>query len=89
MSGFADTDRGISLSGAWKALAAEEATRRRIGDINLDDDSWIDVEVPGLWRSTELLSEAESVLYRRHFELHGLAQGNRRWLVIDLSLIHI
>ncbi|MEC7915833.1 MAG: glycoside hydrolase family 2 TIM barrel-domain containing protein [Actinomycetota bacterium] len=83
MSGFADTDRGISLSGAWKALAAEEATRRRIGDIKLDDDSWIDVEVPGLWRSTELLSEAESVLYRRHFELHGLAQGNRRWLVID------
>ena len=78
MSGFADTDRGISLSGAWKALAAEEATRRQIGDTDLDDNGWIDVEVPGLWRSTELLSDAESVLYRRHFELHGLPQGNRR-----------
>ena len=83
MSRLGDTERGISLSGAWKALAGEDAARRHIGDVHLDDSGWIDVEVPGLWRSHDTLSEAESVLYRRHFNLGALPEGGRRWLAVD------
>ena len=83
MNELRDTGQGISLSGTWKVLAAEEATRRRVGDTSLDDSDWIDVKVPGLWRSHDALANTDSVLYRRRFELGELAEGNRRWLVID------
>ncbi len=83
MNELRDTGQGISLSGTWKVLAAEEATRRRVGDTSLDDSDWIDVEVPGLWRSHDVLANTDSVLYRRRFELGELAEGNRRWLAID------
>ena len=83
MSRLGDTERGISLSGPWKALAGEDVARRHIGDVDLDDSGWVDVEVPGLWRSHNTLSGAESVLYRRHFSLDPLPEGKRRWLAID------
>ncbi|MEC7829258.1 MAG: hypothetical protein VX743_11870 [Actinomycetota bacterium] len=83
MSELRDIGREISLSGTWKVLAADEATRRRVGDIGLDDNDWIDMEVPGLWRSHDVLANTDAVLYRRHFELGELAEGNRRWLAID------
>ena len=83
MSRLGDIERGISLSGAWKALAGEAAARRHIGDVHLAACRWIDVEVPGLWRSHDTLSHAESVLYRRHFNLGALPEGGRRWLAVD------
>ena len=83
MSELRDTGQEISLSGTWKVLAAEEATRRRVGDIGLDDSDWIDIEVPGVWRSHDVLADTDAVLYRCHFELGELAEGNRRWLAID------
>ena len=83
MSKLKYAEREISLSGAWKALAGEDVARRHIGDADLDDNDWIDVEIPGLWRYHNMLSAAESVLYRRHFNLDPLAEGDRRWLTID------
>ena len=63
MSELRDTRREISLSGTWKVRAAEEATRRRVGDIDLDDNDWADIEVPGLWRSRDVLADTDAVLY--------------------------
>ncbi len=83
MSELRDTGREISLSGTWKVRAAEEATRRRVGDIDLADNDWADIEVPGLWRSRDVLADTDAVLYRRHFELGELAEDRRRWLAID------
>ena len=83
MSELRDTRREISLSGTWKVRAAEEAARRRVGDIDLDDNDWADIEVPGLWRSRDVLADTDAVLYRRHFELGEPVEGHRRWLAID------
>ena len=83
MNEFLNAGREISLSGTWKVLKADEDARRLIADPELDDKDWLDIKVPGLWRSCNQLSDADSVLYRRHFELDQLPEGNRRWLVID------
>ena len=83
MNEFLNAGREISLSGTWKVLKADEDARRLIADPELDDKDWLDIKVPGLWRSCDQLSDADAVLYRRHFELDQLSEGNRRWLVID------
>ena len=89
VSGLRDTDRAVSLSGRWKARAAEESDRRHVGDVDLDDRGWLDIDVPGLWRNIEELCDADAILYRHRFELDRLDKQGRRWLAIDLSLIHI
>ena len=83
MNEFLNAGREISLSGTWKVLKADEDARRLIADPGLDDKDWLDIKVPGLWRSCDQLGDADAVLYRRHFELDQLSEGNRRWLVID------
>ena len=83
MSKFREARTERSLSGTWKVLRADEDARRRVADIGLDDTDWLDVNVPGLWRSCDELADAEAVLYRRHLELDRLPEGDRRWLIID------
>ncbi|MDE0874071.1 MAG: hypothetical protein OSA88_09395, partial [Acidimicrobiales bacterium] len=83
MSGLQDRERGVSLSGRWKARQAQEGARHHAGDINLDDSDWVEIEVPGLWRNVEEFCDADGVLYRHRFELNGLDERRRRWLAID------
>ena len=83
MNEFLNTGREISLSGTWKVLRADEDARRLIADPEFDDKNWLDIKVPGLWRSCDQLGATDAVLYRRHFELDQLSEGNRRWLMID------
>ena len=83
VSGLRDTERGVSLSGHWKARRATEGDRRQVGDVNLDDSGWVDIEVPGLWRNVEEFRDADAVLYRHRFGLSRLDQQRRRWLTID------
>ena len=83
VSGLGDRERGVSLSGLWKARKAEEGDRRSVGDVNLDHSDWLDIEVPGLWRNVEEFCDADAVLYRRRFDLNGLEDRRRRWLAID------
>jgi len=83
VSGLRDTDRAVSLSGRWKARAAEGSDRRHVGDVDLDDRGWLDIDVPGLWRNIEELCDADAILYRHRFELDRLDKHGRRWLAID------
>ena len=83
VSGLQDRERGVSLSGRWKARQAQEGDRHHAGDINLDDSDWVEIEVPGLWRNVEEFGDADGVLYRHRFELNGLDERRRRWLAID------
>ena len=83
VSGLGDRERGVSLSGLWKARKAEEGDQRSVGDVNLDHSDWLDIEVPGLWRDVEEFCDADAVLYRRRFDLNGLEDRRRRWLAID------
>ena len=83
MTEISTSEDNFSLSGRWKARAADEFSRLRVGDVHLDDSDWVQVDVPGSWHSTSALSHAEAVLYRREFELHEIQEGHRRWLAID------
>ncbi|MEC8923647.1 MAG: hypothetical protein VX635_00005 [Actinomycetota bacterium] len=83
VSGLRDTERGVSLSGRWKARRATEGARRQVGDVNLDDSGWVDIEVPGLWRNVEEFRDADAVLYRHRMGLSRLDQQQRRWLTFD------
>ena len=68
MTEISTSEDNFSLSGRWKARAADEFSRLRVGDVHLDDSDWVQVDVPGSWHSTSALSDAEAVLYRREFE---------------------
>jgi beta-mannosidase len=72
-----------NLDGEWLAMAAAETNRLAVGDPDLDDSDWLPTNVPGHWRDSLHLANAESVLYRHRFSMQEPAQGRRRWLSID------
>jgi beta-mannosidase len=75
----------LDLSGAWRAMAADDTLRRRAPDDDLDDSGWETVPVPGHWRSVPALAEADGpVVYRRRFTANRPAgPGRRAWLTLD------
>jgi beta-mannosidase len=42
----------IDLSGTWRAALADDELRRCGVGLDIDDDSWERIEVPGHWRSS-------------------------------------
>ncbi len=74
----------MQLSGPWKAVVASDDLRRDAIGLDLDDDDWLDVPVPGHWRShPELATSDGPLLYRRRFELDLPAEGRRRWVTFN------
>ncbi len=74
----------MELSGAWRANAADDELRRAGIGLDVDDDDWLEVEVPGHWRTHPKLATSDGpILYRRRFELAAPDQGMRRWITFD------
>src|SRR5437764_8165567 len=74
----------MELSGAWRAVEADETRRRTFPDPDADDDSWATVEVPGHWRSHPAFAATDGpLLYRRRFEAAAPSVGRRTWLTLD------
>ena len=74
----------LDLSGTWVAAPATHDLRRAAVEPGFDDASWEPVTVPGHWRSTPALADADGpVWYRTRFEATRPAEGRRRWLILD------
>ena len=79
----------VDLSGTWRARLADEATRRTFADVDADDDGgeWVDLPVPGHWRSSKEFADSDGpVLCRRAFTSSddvGVGDDARHWLVLD------
>lgn len=71
------------LDGDWLAAVATERGRRRVADLDLDTSDWVPTSVPGHWRDSEGLADADAVLYRHRFSMEPVPTGRRRWLSID------
>ena len=78
----------MELSGAWRAVEADEALRRSYSDPAFDDSSWVSVRVPHHWRSQREFAASDGpLLYRRRFETPppdpATGGPRRHWLVLD------
>jgi beta-mannosidase len=74
----------MDLSGAWRAITADDDVRRDGVGLGVDDSAWSDVRVPGHWRSHPDFATSDGPLvYRRRFEQEPPADGRRRWIVLD------
>jgi beta-mannosidase len=74
----------VELTGPWKAIVADDELRRDGIGLDLHDDHWLDVPVPGHWRShPELATSDGPVLYRRRFEGDPPGEGVRRWVTFN------
>src|SRR5437764_249701 len=74
----------MELSGAWRAVEADETRRRTFPDPDADDDSWATVDVPGHWRSHRVFAATDGpLLYRRRFAAAAPSVGRRTWLTLD------
>jgi beta-mannosidase len=73
------------LGGAWRACEADEVLRRAYPEPDFDDRGWVEVPVPGHWRSVRSLAGSDGpLLYRRAFSGGGgRAEGRRSWLVFE------
>jgi beta-mannosidase len=74
----------MDLSGAWRAITADDDLRRDGFGLELDDGAWPEVQVPGHWRSDARFATSDGpLLYRRRFEQEPPAEGTRRWVVLE------
>ena len=74
----------MELSGAWRASAADDELRRDGIGLDVDDEDWLEMAVPGHWRSHPELADSDGpILYRKRFELPAPAAGARRWVTFD------
>ena len=74
----------MDLTGAWRAIEADEELRRAYPDPDFDDRAWAAIDVPGHWRRTPDFADSDGpLLYRRRFDSAGPGDGRRNWLVFD------
>ena len=78
-------DSGIlSLNGMWRVTPATDDILRTGVGLDVDDEEWPVLSVPGHWRSEPSLARFDGpLLYRRDFELGTPAEGERRFVVLD------
>jgi beta-mannosidase len=74
----------MDLSGPWRAHVADERLQRAFSRVELDDEDWAELEVPGHWRSSPTFATEDGpLLYRRRFEASPPAAGRRSWLTLE------
>lgn len=74
----------MDLSGTWRAAPADDELRRSAIGLDVNDDGWERVPVPGHWRSVPAFAESDGpMLYRTTFEQPVPEPGERRWVVLD------
>ena len=75
----------MDLTGAWRAVEADEDLRRAYPDPDFDDSAWGTVEVPGHWRTSPDFADSDGpLLHRLAFAGGGaVVEGRRSWLVFD------
>lgn len=74
----------LDLGGTWRAAPADETLRRTFAELDLVDDGWDPVEVPGHWRSAPAFAGHDGpLLHRRRFSAAPPGPGQRSWLVFD------
>jgi beta-mannosidase len=74
----------VELSGPWRAHAADDELRRTFVDDAFDDARWVEVTVPGHWRTEPTLVDLDGpVLYRTKFVADEPSPGTRTWLIFD------
>ncbi len=74
----------MELPGPWKAVVADDDLRRDGIGLDLDDHDWLDIAVPGHWRSHPKLATSDGpILYRCRFEQDVPAPGRRRWVTFN------
>lgn len=80
-----DTRLATDLSGTWRAHIGHGDLHQRFVETNFDDDSWLEVEIPGHWqRQRDLATSDGPILYRRTFEAaREIPAGDRRFLSLD------
>ena len=63
---------------------ADDDVRRSAIGLDVDDDSWSTIEVPGHWRrSPEFADNDAPLLYRRRFNAVEPDDDRRRWITLD------
>src|SRR3954462_11114098 len=74
----------VDLSGRRRAHVDDGDLARRFVEPDFGDDDWPHVDVPGHWRHSPLLADADGpVLYRRTIDPVPLPDGHRRFLSFD------
>ncbi|MBA3287001.1 MAG: hypothetical protein H0U21_03105 [Acidimicrobiia bacterium] len=74
----------MELTGPWRGVAADDELRREGLGLDFDEADWLDLPVPGHWRSHPELADSDGpILYRRRFELARPDAGRRRWITFD------
>jgi len=74
----------VDLCGTWRAAPSGDELRRRFVESDFDDAAWVDLEVPGHWRSAPALADSDGpVLHRRGFEAPRPEKGRRSFVVLE------
>ncbi|MET0144174.1 MAG: sugar-binding domain-containing protein [Ilumatobacteraceae bacterium] len=74
----------MELTGEWRANAADDELRRAGIGLDVDDDDWLELAVPGHWRAHPKLASSDGpILYRKRFDLPAPDHGARRWITFD------
>ncbi|MFM8530516.1 MAG: glycosyl hydrolase 2 galactose-binding domain-containing protein, partial [Ilumatobacteraceae bacterium] len=74
----------VDLAGPWRTAPADDEMLRIGIGLDVDDDDWDELIVPGHWRSNARYAASDGpVLHRRRFDTSTPAEGRRRWVSLD------
>ena len=75
---------GLDLCGTWRVRQGDDALRRCFGEDDPDEEGWVDLDVPGHWRSASGLERSDGpVLHRRSFSADAPEQARRSFVVLE------
>lgn len=68
----------------WRARVADDDLRRDGIGLDVDDDTWSEVIVPGHWRNHPDFADSDGpLLYRSRYRMPAPDDGKRRWVTFD------
>ena len=74
----------MELNGTWRVTRADDDVRRNAIGLDVDDDGWAEMAVPGHWRNhPDFADDDDPLLYRHRFTMPAPATGKRRWVTFD------
>lgn len=74
----------MDLSGSWRACPADDELRRSGIGLDVDDEQWPVVQVPGHWQTSPSFAGSDGpLLYRKSFHLEPPAADRRVFVTLD------